>query len=130
MNKVSSKVTLRTEKRGRGVIQQRQHLKELPVSLQRPNEGAGWWEEPSHDTGLVLVFMQKYRGVLADPQLGRQSEGGRSLPAAGHLHGARQTGSNNFMANTTHLNHNMVFHSRISASDSCFVRKLNQKVLN
>lgn len=127
MNKVSSKVTPCTEKCGGGTMQQREHLKALPVSLQRPNEGAGWWEEHSHDTGHVLVFMQKYGGVLADPQ---QSEGGHFLPAAGHLHRARQKHSNNFTANTTFFNHNMMFHSRISARDCCFVRKLNQKAFN
>ena len=129
MNKVSNKVTPCAGKSGGGIMQQREHLRAPLVSLQRLNEGVGWWEQHSHATGQVLVFMQKDRGVLADPQLGRQSAGGRFLPAAGHLHRARLTYGNNFTANVTLFNHIMMFHPRISASNGCFVRKLNQKEL-
>lgn len=129
VNKVSSKVTPCAGKSGGGIMQQREHLQAPPRSLQRPNEGVGWWEEHSHATGQVLVFMQKYREVLTDVQLGRHSEGEHFLPAAGHLHRVRQTYGNNFTANMMIFNHVMRFHLRISTSNACFVRKLTPKEL-
>lgn len=51
-----------------------------------------------------LVFVKNCWGALADPQLGRQSEGGHFLSNAGHLHRARKTQGNNFTRNKTLLN--------------------------
>lgn len=106
-------------------MKQREHLKTLPVALQRPNEGVGWQEQHSYATGQVLVFMEKCRGVLAAPQLGRQSEGGHILLLLPTCIGLGQPYVTNLIANMTLSNHIMIFYTRISASSSCFVRKLN-----
>lgn len=126
---MSSKVTPCAGKSGGGVRQPREHLRAPPLSLQRPNEGVGWWEEHGRATGEGLVFMQKYSEVLTDVQLGRHSEGEHFLPAAGHLHRVRQTYGNNFTANMMIFNRVMKFHLRISTSNACFVRKLTPKEL-
>jgi len=88
-------------------MQQREHLRTPPVSLQMLNEGVGQWEQNSYAAGQVLVFMKKYRGVLADSRLGRQREGRHFLPATGHLH------SKVFYSKHNPCNHIMVLHPRI-----------------